>query len=97
MNESIGDRVRKFRKDLHLNVSYVASYLNVSTDTVDRIESNILTITAKEVTELSKLFGVPEKSLLFENNSDYGKISKKDRIEIIALVSFKEKLQELRK
>ncbi len=102
MTKLIGDKIRKFRRDLNLNVPYVANYLNVSIEQMLQIEDNELGIYGREVTELSKLFGVSEMDLLFDKDNFeftmfYNKIDKRDRAEITALITFKEKIRKIKK
>lgn len=103
--ENINERVKKYRKQLHLSQEYVSSYLNVNRATYSQMENGNRRITAEEIAKLSRLFGV-SADVLLENSLEskpaivfarsFEKLNAADQAEIMNLIRFKEKMKEER-
>ena len=100
--KNVNERIKEFRKTLHLSQEYVANYLGISRSTYTQLENGNRKILAEEISKLSKLFGVSNDSLLNETElskpatifaRSFEQLSETDQAEIMNLIRFKEQMK----
>jgi len=67
-NSTIGEKIRKIRKDLNLSQSIFSEKLNISTAYLSEIENGRKDITTKIIQALKKEFNISSDWLLFANS-----------------------------
>lgn len=98
----LNERLKKFRKELNLSQEYVAKTLGMNRTAITAIESGSRKVSAEELKEFSKLYGVTADELLYDNNFDndtkmfartFSELSTLDKKEILNLIEFKKKIK----
>ena len=103
--DSLRDRIKTQRENLHLSQEYVAKYLGINRSSLSQIENGKREVSANELSKLSLLFGVSSDTLLHGTDfscpavvfaRSFEKLSDIDQAEIINLIRFKEKFKNKR-
>lgn len=101
--QTLNERIKKTRKDLHLSQDYVAKFLGISRIAVVEIESNRRKVSAEELGKLSELFQIPADELLTGKNIEapvqmfarrFGSLDETDQQEILNLIEFKRMMKK---
>ena len=99
---TLNERIKKYRNRLHLSQDYVANYLGMHRSTFTQIELGNRKLTADELAELGKLFGVSTDSLLYGETVSqpasifargFEELDDNDQEEIINLIKFKKMMK----
>lgn len=100
----MNERLKKIRKHLKLSQEFVARQLNLSRPTISAIESGQRKVTAEELDQFSKLYGVSAEELLHGKVSNtieieaftraFSELSEIDKKEIMNLIDFKRRYKE---
>lgn len=101
--QTLNERIKKARKDLHLSQDYVAKFLGISRIAVVEIESNRRKVSAEELGKFSELFRIPADELLTGKNIEapvqmfarrFGSLDETDQQEILNLIEFKRMMKK---
>lgn len=102
--KKINERLRSYRSTLGLSQEYIAKQLGVSRTTITSIESGDRKVSALELNEFSRIYGVPIDEIvngIQEEGSDtrvfaraFDELSDDDKKEIMNLIDFKRRLKE---
>ena len=98
------ERLKEFRKQLHLSQEFVAKQLNMARTTLVAIETGKRKVTAEELAKFSRLYGVSADEILNGKVDAEGEVamfartfstlSDDDKKEILSLMSFKKRYKE---
>ena len=102
--KTLFERIKEYRTKLHLSPEYVANYMEMNRATITQIELGNRKITAEELAQFSRLFGLSADTLLNGENNEmpttmfalsFNKLDEKDQNEIISLTQFKKMMKNV--
>ena len=102
-HESIYERIKEARTELHLSQDYVAKFLGVNRTAIVEIESGKRKVSADELGKFSELFQIPADELLNGRSTEmpvqmfarrFGALDEADQQEILNLIEFKRMMKE---
>lgn len=64
MDETIGDRLKKLRKNYHFTQKQVADYLGYNQGQIAKIENNTRNLTVSSLEKLCELYNCPEEYII---------------------------------
>ena len=102
--KTLFERIKEYRTKLNFSQEYVANYMEMDRATITQIESGNRKITAEELAQFSRLFGLSADILLNgENNAllmlmfalSFNELDEKDQSEIIRLMQSKKMMKNV--
>jgi len=101
--KTLFERIKEYRTKLHLSQEYVANYMEMNRATITQIELGNRKVTAEELAQFSRFFGLSSDTLLNGENTEmpttmfarsFNELDEKDQNEIISLMQFKKMMKE---